>query len=92
MPAESLGRMAPRVLWALRVLLERLGVREHPEARVLLVLLDHKATKESLESLVPLAMSVLLALQERKVLPVQVSVMETQRETSSIGMDPYGKT
>jgi hypothetical protein len=92
MPAEWLGRMALRVLRDLPVLLERLEVREHLEARVLLVLLDHKATKESLESLVPLAMSVLLALQERKVLPVQVSVMETQRETSSIGMDPYGKT
>jgi hypothetical protein len=89
MPAESLGRMAPRVL---RELLERLGVREHPEARVLLVLLDHKATKESLESLVLLVTSVLLALQERKVPPVQALAMETQRVTSSIGMELAGRT
>jgi hypothetical protein len=89
MPAEWLGRMAPRVL---RELLERLGVREHPEARVLLVLLDHKATKESLESLVLLVTSVLLALQERKVPPVQASVMETQKATSNTGTELDGRT
>jgi hypothetical protein len=84
--------MALQALWVLPVLLERLEVREHPEARVLLVLLDHKATKESLESLVLLVMSVLLALQERKVLLVQASVMETQKATSNTGTELDGRT
>jgi len=33
-----------------------------------------------------------LAQLGRKVPLVQALAMETQRETSSIGMDPYGKT
>jgi hypothetical protein len=81
-----LGRMALQV------------PQDLPDHRGTKVYKETKAYKETrvfqglMEHQVLLAMSGLLALQERKVLPVQASAMETQKATSSTGTEVGGRT
>jgi hypothetical protein len=65
------------------------------EAQGLKVFKVTKAYREQLGNVGPLESKAYKApqgLQERKVPPVQALAMETQRVTSSIGMEPYGRT